>query len=97
MGAVVGPESVICIDARATPTAAGVARRARRITDKPVEWLVLTHAHAVPARASASDARHVVAHGDGGMIRERRARPKARAAALPAPLSQPLIGADASG
>jgi glyoxylase-like metal-dependent hydrolase (beta-lactamase superfamily II) len=64
VGAVVGPESVLCVDARATPTAAAEWLRAlRERTDKPVEYLVLTHYHAVRVLgASAYDARHVVAH-----------------------------------
>jgi glyoxylase-like metal-dependent hydrolase (beta-lactamase superfamily II) len=64
VGAVVGAESVLCVDARATPTAAeewlGVLRQ---VTDKPVEWLVLTHYHAVRVLgASAFGARHIAAH-----------------------------------
>jgi glyoxylase-like metal-dependent hydrolase (beta-lactamase superfamily II) len=64
VGAVVGADSVLCVDARATPTAAGEwldALRGR--TQQPVEYLVLTHYHAVRVLgASAFDARHVVAH-----------------------------------
>jgi glyoxylase-like metal-dependent hydrolase (beta-lactamase superfamily II) len=64
VGAIVGRDSVLCVDARATPTAAREwldALRAR--TQQPVEYLVLTHYHAVRVLgASAFDARHVVAH-----------------------------------
>ncbi len=77
VGAVVGPESVLCVDARATPTAAGEWLGAlRQVTDKPVEWLVLTHYHAVRVLgASAFDARHVVAHsGTHTWIHERGAQ-----------------------
>ena len=54
----------MCVDARATPTAAGEwLERLREITSAPVEYLVLTHYHAVRALgASAFEARHVVAH-----------------------------------
>jgi glyoxylase-like metal-dependent hydrolase (beta-lactamase superfamily II) len=64
VGAVVGPDSVLCIDARATPTAAREWLAAlRERTEKPVEYLVLTHYHAVRVLgASAYEARHVVAH-----------------------------------
>jgi glyoxylase-like metal-dependent hydrolase (beta-lactamase superfamily II) len=64
VGAIVGADSVLCIDARATPTAAGEWLEALRgLTEKPVEYLVLTHYHAVRVLgASAYDARHVVAH-----------------------------------
>jgi glyoxylase-like metal-dependent hydrolase (beta-lactamase superfamily II) len=66
VGAVVGPESVLCIDARATPTAAREWLTAlRERTDKPVEYLVLTHYHAVRVLgASAYEARHVVAQAN---------------------------------
>jgi glyoxylase-like metal-dependent hydrolase (beta-lactamase superfamily II) len=66
VGAVVGPDSVLCVDARATPTAAREWLHALRgVTDKPVEYLVLTHYHAVRVLgASAYDARHVVAHAN---------------------------------
>ena len=66
MGAIVGGDAVLCVDARATPTHArewldGLRER----TDAPVEWLVLTHYHAVRALgASAFEARHVVAHAN---------------------------------
>jgi glyoxylase-like metal-dependent hydrolase (beta-lactamase superfamily II) len=77
VGAIVGPESVLCIDARATPTAArDWLDELRRVTDKPVEWLVLTHYHAVRVLgASAFDARHVVAHaGTRAWVYERGAQ-----------------------
>ena len=66
VGAVVGPDSLLCVDARATPTAAGEWLAAlRERTDKPVEYLVLTHYHAVRVLgASAYEARHVVAHAN---------------------------------
>jgi len=64
VGAVIGPESVLCVDARATPVAAREWLDAlREHTDKPVEYLCLTHYHAVRALgASAFAAEHVVAH-----------------------------------
>jgi glyoxylase-like metal-dependent hydrolase (beta-lactamase superfamily II) len=66
VGAVVGPESVLCVDARATPTAAGEWLAAlRERTNKPVGYLVLTHYHAVRVLgASAYEAQHVVAHAN---------------------------------
>jgi len=74
VGAVVGRDSVLCVDARATPTAAREWLDAlREVTDKPVEWLVLTHYHAVRVLgALAFDARHVVAHaGTRDWVHER--------------------------
>jgi glyoxylase-like metal-dependent hydrolase (beta-lactamase superfamily II) len=47
-GVVVGDESVLVVDAQATPAlAAQVIARVRAITDKPIRHLVLTHYHAV--------------------------------------------------
>ena len=47
-GIVVGDESVLVIDAQATPRMAeDVTARIRSVTDKPVKHLVLTHYHAV--------------------------------------------------
>src|SRR5579883_2312591 len=47
-GVVVGDESVLVVDAQATPRMAGdVLARIRTVTDKPVRHLVLTHYHAV--------------------------------------------------
>jgi glyoxylase-like metal-dependent hydrolase (beta-lactamase superfamily II) len=64
VGAVVGPDSVLAIDARATPTAAREwLDELRRVTDLPVRYLVLTHYHAVRVLgASAFDADWIVAH-----------------------------------
>jgi glyoxylase-like metal-dependent hydrolase (beta-lactamase superfamily II) len=64
VGAVAGGGLLLCVDARATPTAAGEwLEELRGVADDPVEWLVLTHYHAVRVLgASAFAARHVVAH-----------------------------------
>jgi glyoxylase-like metal-dependent hydrolase (beta-lactamase superfamily II) len=66
VGAIVGPESLLCVDARATPTAAGEwLETLRELTDRPVDYLVLTHYHAVRVLgASAYEARHIVAHAN---------------------------------
>ena len=76
VGAVAGPESVLCIDARATPTAAeDWLSTLRERTDKPVEHLVLTHYHAVRVLgASAYRAGHVVAHANTRRWIEERGR-----------------------
>jgi glyoxylase-like metal-dependent hydrolase (beta-lactamase superfamily II) len=64
VGAIVGPDSVLAVDARSTPTAAREWLSAlRERTDLPVRYLVLTHYHAVRALgASAFEADWVVAH-----------------------------------
>jgi glyoxylase-like metal-dependent hydrolase (beta-lactamase superfamily II) len=55
VGAVVGRDGVVAIDARATPTAAQPwLEELRRITDKPVRYLVLTHYHAVRVLGAAA-------------------------------------------
>jgi glyoxylase-like metal-dependent hydrolase (beta-lactamase superfamily II) len=45
---IVGDDSVMVIDAQATPLmAAEVIRRVRKVTSKPIKYVVLTHYHAV--------------------------------------------------
>jgi glyoxylase-like metal-dependent hydrolase (beta-lactamase superfamily II) len=47
-GIIVGDDSVMVIDAQATPRLAGkVIEKIRSVTDKPVRYVVLTHYHAV--------------------------------------------------
>ena len=47
-GIVVGDDSVLVIDARATPAMAGdLVRHVRAVTDKPIRHILLTHYHAV--------------------------------------------------
>lgn len=47
-GVVVGDDSVLVIDARATPRMAGdLVARVRKVTDKPIRHVLLTHYHAV--------------------------------------------------
>jgi glyoxylase-like metal-dependent hydrolase (beta-lactamase superfamily II) len=62
-GIIVGDESVMVIDTQATPVMAQeVIGRIREVTDKPVDWVVLSHYHAVRVLgASAYGARNVVA------------------------------------
>jgi glyoxylase-like metal-dependent hydrolase (beta-lactamase superfamily II) len=64
VGAVIGPDAVLAIDARATPTAAREWLEALRgVTELRVRYLVLTHYHAVRVLgASAFDAEWVIAH-----------------------------------
>jgi glyoxylase-like metal-dependent hydrolase (beta-lactamase superfamily II) len=64
VGAIVGSEFVVAVDARATPTHARVwLDDLRRVTDRPVRYLALTHYHAVRALgASAFGAEAVIAH-----------------------------------
>jgi glyoxylase-like metal-dependent hydrolase (beta-lactamase superfamily II) len=47
-GVIIGDDSVMVVDAQATPRLAGkVIEKIRSVTDKPVKYVVLTHYHAV--------------------------------------------------
>jgi glyoxylase-like metal-dependent hydrolase (beta-lactamase superfamily II) len=73
-GVVVGDDAVTVIDAQATPLMAReVIRRIRRVTAKPIKYVVLTHYHAVRVLgASAYGAEHIIAsEATLGLIRER--------------------------
>src|SRR5918992_5638435 len=62
-GVIVGDDGVMVIDAQATPLMAReVIRRIRRVTSKPIKYVVLTHYHAVRVLgASAYKAEHIIA------------------------------------
>jgi glyoxylase-like metal-dependent hydrolase (beta-lactamase superfamily II) len=73
-GVIVGDDSVMVIDAQATPLMAReVIRRIRRVTSKPIRHVVLSHYHAVRVLgASAYKAGEIIAsHRTLGLIRER--------------------------
>ncbi|GAB5374346.1 MAG: MBL fold metallo-hydrolase [Acuticoccus sp.] len=61
-GVIIGDDSVMIVEAQATPRLAGkVIEKVREITDKPISHVVLTHYHAVRVLgASAFDAREIV-------------------------------------
>src|SRR5690606_32276553 len=65
-GVIVGEDSVMVIDAQATPAMArDVIEKVRTVTDKPIRYVTLTHYHAVRVLgASAYGAEHVIASGD---------------------------------
>ena len=47
-GVIIGDDAVLVADTQATPAmAADVIRRIRQVTDKPIQYVVLTHYHAV--------------------------------------------------
>ena len=62
-GIIVGDDSVMVIDAQATPVLAGeVIARVRQVTDKPIRYVLLTHYHAVRVfGASAFNEAEIVA------------------------------------
>jgi glyoxylase-like metal-dependent hydrolase (beta-lactamase superfamily II) len=73
-GIVVGDDAVMVIDTQATPVMAqDVIRRIREVTDKPIEYVVLSHYHAVRVLgASGYKPRHIIASRDTyELIRER--------------------------
>src|SRR5918997_147652 len=88
VGAVVGEDAVLAVDARATPALAREwLDELRRGADKPRRYLVLTHYHAVRALgASAFEAEWVIAHeGTRRWILERGGGLRVGDAAVPAP------------
>ena len=62
-GVIIGEDSVMVVDAQATPKMAQkVIERIRTVTDKPIRYVVLTHYHAVRVLgASAYDADEIIA------------------------------------
>ncbi len=62
-GIIIGDDSVMVIDAQATPVMAqDVIRRIREVTDKPIRYVLLTHYHAVRVMgASAYSAQQIIA------------------------------------
>jgi glyoxylase-like metal-dependent hydrolase (beta-lactamase superfamily II) len=62
-GIIIGDDSVMVIDAQATPVMAqDVIRRIREVTDKPIRYVLLTHYHAVRVMgASAYKADQIIA------------------------------------
>lgn len=65
-GVVVGDDSVMLLDTQATPAmAADVIERIRGVTDKPIEYVVLSHYHAVRVLgASAYGADEIISSED---------------------------------
>ena len=62
-GIIIGDDGVIVIDAQATPVMAQqVIERVRKVTDKPIKYVVLSHYHAVRVLgASAYGAEQIIA------------------------------------
>lgn len=65
-GIVIGDNAVMVIDTQATPVmAADVIARIRKVTDKPIKYVVLSHYHAVRVLgASAYKPEHIIASQD---------------------------------
>ncbi|WP_143890246.1 MBL fold metallo-hydrolase [Tepidimonas alkaliphilus] len=65
-GVIIGDNAVMVIDTQATPVMAqDVIRRIREVTDKPIQYVVLSHYHAVRVLgASAYGAQHIIASQD---------------------------------
>ena len=65
-GVIIGDDAVMVIDTQATPVMAqDVIRRIREVTDKPIQYVVLSHYHAVRVLgASAYQPQHIIASRD---------------------------------
>ena len=73
-GVIIGDESVMIVEAQATPRLANkVIEQVRKVTDKPISHVVLTHYHAVRVLgASAYGADQIIMGEDArGMVMER--------------------------
>ena len=73
-GVIVGDDGVMVIDTQATPTMAReVIKRVRRVTSKPIKYVVLTHYHAVRVLGAAAYGAQAIIASEAtlGMIRER--------------------------
>ena len=73
-GVIIGDDSVMVVDAQATPVMAGqVIEKIRSVTDKPIKYVTLSHYHAVRVLgASAYEASEIIASNTcRAMIHER--------------------------
>ncbi len=89
-GVIVGDDGVMVVDATATPVMAkALIERIRKVTDKPIKYVLLTHYHAVRVMgASAFGAEQIIA-SDLDPRADRGARPgglRERGQPLPAPV-----------
>ena len=64
-GIIVGDDGVIVIDAQATPAMADmVIERVRKVTDKPIKYVVLSHYHAVRVLGASAYRRRAIVASD---------------------------------
>jgi glyoxylase-like metal-dependent hydrolase (beta-lactamase superfamily II) len=73
-GVIVGDDGVMIVDAQATPVMAReVIERVRRVTDKPIKYVLLTHYHAVRVLGASAykDAEILASDMTRGLIAER--------------------------
>jgi len=73
-GIIVGDDSVMVVDAQATPVMArGVIERVRKVTDKPIKYVLLSHYHAVRVLGASaySDAEILASDATRDLIVER--------------------------
>jgi glyoxylase-like metal-dependent hydrolase (beta-lactamase superfamily II) len=73
-GVIIGDESVIIVEAQATPRLANkVIEKVREVTDKPISHVVLTHYHAVRVLGASAYAADQIIMGEAarGMVMER--------------------------
>jgi glyoxylase-like metal-dependent hydrolase (beta-lactamase superfamily II) len=73
-GVIVGDDAVMVVDAQATPVMAiEVIERVRKVTDKPIKYVLLTHYHAVRVLGASAyrDAEIIVSDVTRALIAER--------------------------
>lgn len=73
-GVIIGDESVMIVEAQATPRLAGkVIEKVREVTDKPISHVVLTHYHAVRVLGASAYGADQIIMSDAarGMVAER--------------------------
>src|SRR5918995_6953758 len=73
-GVIVGDDSVMIVDAQATPVLAReVISRVRRVTDRPIKYVLLTHYHAVRVLGASAyeDAEIIASDATRALIVER--------------------------
>ena len=73
-GVIIGDESVMIVEAQATPRLANkVIEQVRKVTDKPISHVVLTHYHAVRVLGASSYGADQIIMGEAarGMVMER--------------------------
>ena len=73
-GIIVGDDAVMVIDAQATPVMAlDVVERVRKVTDKPIRYVLLSHYHAVRVLGASAyqDAEIIASDATRGLIVER--------------------------
>ena len=87
-GIIIGDDSVMVVDAQATPVMAlEVIERVRKVTDKPIKYVLLSHYHAVRVLGASAypDAEILASDSTRDLIVERGQQDKDSEIGLPGP------------